>query len=275
MSGDPVIQAGSRFGRRGRHRRLRLGIAAAVLASLAAGGWALLTSSVFALQTVRYSLDLNATSSLDQAEVAAAARVPLRRPLIEVDVAAIGHRVAEVPGVQSVSVHRLWPHTLLLRVVARRAAARLISPAGRFFADPRGVVYSRTAPAAPRGSRVPSIRMAGALQVASRPQADAAAAVRALESLPVPVRGAARHYRYAAADGLSFDYHRIHVVWGGAAGSERKAAELAALADRRRARRPGWADVSTPGVLVTRRARVAPPSHAQRDVAGQGRDQNA
>lgn len=251
-----VIPAEERFGRPRRRRRLWLALGAALLATATAGGYLLLTSSAFALRQVVVRLTVDSSSKLNRQVVIRAAQAPLARPLVDLPVGRIRDRVAAVPGVAAVSVHRTWPHTLEIDVTGRHAAAVLRSGGGAFFVDASGVVY---APAGPTvgPQRWPQVLVPGAaLHVSNRSQPPAAAAVRAVLSVPARLRRQVRDLRFQAGR-LSFRWRSFAVVWGTGAGGAVKADELATVAARRpKARRPRWVDVSTPGVLVTRPRRA-------------------
>lgn len=253
MNGGPqVIPAWRRFGARRRRRRITLALVTAVVVTLAGVGWLLLTSGTFGLEKVRVELEVNPTSSLTAAAVTSAADVPMRRPLIDLPLGAIQHRVAALPQVGSVSVHRSWPHTLVLRVVARRAFVRLQAQNGAFLCDRTGVVYAAYV-AGIGGSVLPVVALPGRqLVVRSRPQAVAGQAARALASMPAWVAHRATGLQFAAGQ-LRFAIGPTTVVWGGATEGSTKAAELAAVLARAR-HRPGWVDLSTSGLVVTRPA---------------------
>ena len=84
-------------------------------------GWLLLFSSLFAVREVA----VRGTARLSPEQVRRAAAVPPGRPLLRVDAAAVRRRVAALPAVSSVDVHRSWPRTLQLQVTERRPVAAL------------------------------------------------------------------------------------------------------------------------------------------------------
>jgi cell division protein FtsQ len=257
MTGDhQLIPAGDRFRRHQTRRRVGVAVGVATLLTLVGLGWALVRSSAFGLDNVVVHLTVNPTSNLTSQVVTAAAAPPLHRPLVELPVTAIRDRVADLPDVAAVAVHRAWPHTLVIDVTARRAAARLAAANGQLLADRAGVVYGPVGVAAPAAAAgLPIVRLPGVtLHVSARPQPLPAAAVRALRSLPRRVRQAASGLRYGK-EGLAFRYRRVAVRWGTGRSGRLKAAELGAVMDRAPGRRPGWLDLSTPGVVVTRGTR--------------------
>ena len=62
-------------------------------------------------------------STLTEAQIRAAADVPVGTPLIRVDTVAIESRVASLERVQDVTVSRSMPHTIRIKVTERVAVA--------------------------------------------------------------------------------------------------------------------------------------------------------
>jgi cell division protein FtsQ len=248
-----VVDAARRFAGPRRQRRIRWTVGAALLVSLAGGGYLLLHSSVSALQNLAVRLRLNPTSSLTRRDVVAAARAPIGRPLIEIAPGRLRAAIAAVPAVASVSVHRQWPHTVAINVVARRAAAVLLAPDGRYLADRTGVVFAPAGGSA-AVARLARLRLDEPLHPAAAPVPTVRRAVSALASLPAPVRRTAGRLTWARATGLRFRYAGHPVLWGGRSGSRDKGAELAVAV---RASAHDRVDLRTPGVLVTRPAGVS------------------
>ena len=109
----------------GRKRLRRFGIATGVVASLAACGGIAITPAL----DVDHVVVTGATRSGGDA-VAAATGVHRGDPLVTAHLGRAAHRVAALPWVQSVDVHRGWPGTLRVDVVERHATAAVPAKAG-------------------------------------------------------------------------------------------------------------------------------------------------
>lgn len=106
--------------RRGSWLRWRWVVVAVLVLALAAGGtWLVAFSSVLAADEV----EVEGTSVLGDAEVLAAARVPLGTPLARIDLDAIELRVEAMAAVSEARVTRAWPHAVRIDVDERTAIA--------------------------------------------------------------------------------------------------------------------------------------------------------
>ncbi len=161
------------------YRRRRL--AAAVVAVLLLGALGLIVrvmlydSHLFDVQGVQ----VEGISTLAEADVVAAAAVPIGAPLASIDTSDIATRVAQLPAVSMATVTRSWPHTVTVTVVERVPVATATTSAGVELVDAAGVVYpGAPAPGLPRlvfgavGPNDPSTR----------------SALAALATLPPPIR---------------------------------------------------------------------------------------
>ncbi|WP_229053592.1 cell division protein FtsQ/DivIB [Aeromicrobium sp. Leaf350] len=118
------------------HRAVRVLIVLVVLLVLGAGAWVVAFSSLLAADEV----EVTGTEQLSEAEVEAAADVPLGRPLARLDLDAIEERVRTLTMVESAEVSRSWPGTVTIRVTERTAVAWIeaqgeIRGVDRFGAD--------------------------------------------------------------------------------------------------------------------------------------------
>lgn len=245
-----VLDAGERLRERAdaaRATRLQRVLAAlAVAVVLGALGWLLLVSPVLAVDR----LAVAGTERTTPAQVTAAAAVRLGTPLARVDVAGVRERVAALPAVQRVEVHRAWPATLRLRVVERTAVAGVLSEGSVTLLDAQGVAFGteRTMPAGAVRLQVPR---PGPRDTTTR------SALAVLAELPADLRSRLAIVRAASPDAVSLllrDGRKV--VWGGPGRAGDKAAAATALL-----RLPGTVyDVTSPEVLVRTGPGVATPS---------------
>lgn len=201
-------------------------------------GWLLLFSSLFAVREVA----VRGTARLSPEQVRQAAAVPLGRPLLRVDAAAVRRRVAALPAVSSVDVHRSWPRTLQLQVTERRPVAALPDGDRVGLLDAGGVRFAEQ-PVPPPGLPV----LGEGVTDPRSPSGRAALAV--LAGLPAPLAGSVATVTAGAPEAVRLQLRGgATVAWGDPGDVTRKAILLQALL-----RRPAAVyDVSTPGVVTTR-----------------------
>lgn len=222
-----------------RRARLRTGGLLLLLAAVLAGaGWVVLGTGALGVREVRVS----GVSRLTADEVRERAAIEPGAPLARLDTAAVASRIAALPPVRSVQVHRSWPRTVTITVRERVAAAVQARASGWALVDRSGVSFA-TEPMRPRG-----------LPLVSAPVHQGAAALRAtldvLEALPPQVRDQVREVRAATPAYVSLTLSRDRtVVWGSTERAQRKAAVLAVLLSRKAA----VYDVSAPDTPTTRR----------------------
>lgn len=230
----------SRFVRRQWRRRLEMLrptlLVIAVLAVVAFAGWVAFFSTWLAADEVQV-LGARVVSSR---RVVAAADVRPGTPLVRVDLDAVNRKVAAIPAVAGVSVHRTWPHTLTITVTERTPVATIRRSGGWWVLDPEGSLYNR--------SRVRDPALA---VVEFRGRADRAAlreVAAVVRSLPAEVRRQMRRVRASSMDSIALLLTGgRQVVWGSAAESDRKVEVLTLLL-----RRPAAVyDVSVPELPTT------------------------
>ncbi|HEY0934433.1 MAG TPA: FtsQ-type POTRA domain-containing protein, partial [Trebonia sp.] len=218
----------------------------AVLAVVTGVGWALLGNRLLVVRSV----SVTGTRLVTQAQVLAAADVPLGTPLLSVDAGSVTRRVEAISQVASATVSRNWPDHLVITVTERVPVMAVRMAGGGYdLADPAGVVV-RYAKAKPAALPLLVISVAGR-ELRGNLAATTAAAVLA-ELQPSLARQVAKVSAAPVAAGteqvtLSLRDGKT-VVWGSPGNAAQKNRELAVLL-------PGDAkhiDVSSPGTVVTR-----------------------
>jgi len=116
--------------RQARRRRVRRVLVVVVaIALIVAAVWLIVFSPVFSVCRVQ----VDGASQVSADDVVVAAAVPMGTPLVRVDTDAVAARViAALPGVESVSVTRHWPGTLVIRITERVAVYQV--KVGELFA---------------------------------------------------------------------------------------------------------------------------------------------
>ena len=221
-----------------RRRMLRLLAVLAALVLVTTTLWIVYGTGLLSVTTVR----VTGVKVLTAEQVRTAAQVATGTPLARLDTGAISARVARLPPVAAVSVERDWPHSVVIRVRERDAAA-VVPSGGRFLVvDATGVVFDIAAER-PRELPLLDVSHPGPKDDATR---DALHVLGALTpqlrsvlvklSAPSPTRIQ-----------LHLTKHRT-VIWGDAEHSTKKA-QVATVLLKKPVR---VIDVSAPDVVTTR-----------------------
>jgi cell division protein FtsQ len=211
-------------------------VALLVLVTVGAAAWALLASSLLAVDEVR----VNGTVALAAEEVLLAAAVRSETPLLRLDTAAVERRVQGLRRVSAAEVNRSLTGTVEVTVTERIPVAVLPAPDGVHLVDATATDFA-TEPDLPPG--LPALRVPRVAPGEPPMESTMGAAVEVLTGLPQPLRGQVR----AVAAGSPVDVTLLladdrEVRWGAPDQGERKAAVLGALLTQ-----PGQVyDVTTP-----------------------------
>jgi cell division protein FtsQ len=224
-----------------------------VAAIIGGVGYALLGNRLFVVR----SIAVTGTHLVTQAQVRAAADVPIGTPLLRVDSAAVERRVAGIRQVASVTVTKDWPDHLVIAVTERvPAVAVLMSGGGYDLVDPDGVIvrWTKSKPAA-----LPLLRTSLAGGALRGDPGVAATAVVLAELRPWLASSVTAVSVTQELTGVGSQLRESEVVtlflrdgktvrWGGADRAALKNREVAILI-RQSAR---YIDVSAPGIAVTK-----------------------
>jgi cell division protein FtsQ len=142
--------APARFRRRRWPWLLTIGL---VLAVLAAGGYLVWKTPMFAVQQVAIT---GVKGELAQ-QVKSRTADRIGNPLVSVDTDAVREKVADIPEVASVTVAKTWPHTLTVTVTARVPVAVTNANGSWWLMDAAGLPY-RSGASRPAG--LPAIELA-------------------------------------------------------------------------------------------------------------------
>lgn len=224
MSSPTGVRPEPRFNRRQWWRRLRTArpylIALGVVLVVGMAGYAVFFSSWITASKV----EVSGVSTLSDDEVLAAADVDLGTPLVRVNLDEIQARVAKIPAVDDVDVHRSWPHTIEITVVERTALVAVQREGSWWVMDDDGVIFRET------GKRVRELPVVSLAADADRAARREAASVVA--SLPADLLADVRHVSARSMDSIRLTMKKgTEVTWGSAEESERKVEVLALLLD--------------------------------------------
>lgn len=221
--GDPLEHQRQRFARRRWQRRwLTWKYLVSVLVALVlvvGGTWLVLFSSHLALKKVT----VQGNSYLSDAQVLAAADLPMGEPLARLDLARSSDRVGALVAVQSVDVVRQWPTGVRITVTERQAVAVVQESNGIIRGlDADGVLFRDYAkrPATLPLVTAPDDTDAKAL----------AEAARVASALPGSISRQVLRVEVVSADAITLQLRNgKQVEWGSAEHSERKAEALVPL----------------------------------------------
>ena len=201
-----------------------------VLVVLGGLGWLVGWSDAFAVQEVRVEAGGGEQADDETGDVVAAddvieaADVAMGTPLIRLDTDGIADRVADVPEVADVVVHRSWPSAVTLEVTARTAVATVPDGEDTWWqVDADGVLFGVDT-SRPEGLTV----LRAELDDEAAPKRAAGVAVLGELSAEIVDRVREIHVESPADIRLELD-DDIEVRWGTADDTPRKAAVLAAL----------------------------------------------
>lgn len=110
------------------------GVAAGVLAVLGGLTWLLLFSTVLGVRTI----EVSGATITNADDVRRLADVSPGTPLARIDLDAVATRVAGLPAVDTVTVSRVWPGTIDIRIVERTPLFAIETPAGTGSPTTRG-----------------------------------------------------------------------------------------------------------------------------------------
>lgn len=229
-------------GRRMGRRALLILIAVGVALLTAGGIWVLYGSSWLRAEQVR----ITGVEVLTEAEVDAAAAVPVGAPMISVDTDAIADRLRQkLPRIDSVDVVRSWPHDIGLKVTERKPVL-LVKKGAKFIeVDADGVRFA-TVDKAPAG--VPLLELTPGQSASLRRFGSdrlLREAVRVAGELPRSIARDTRVVGITSFDSISLELTRDRTVhWGSSEEGPMKARVLTAL--MKAAPKAGHFDVSAP-----------------------------
>lgn len=216
--------------------RLALGL---VVALLIGAGYVVGFSPVLALRDV--VVTGSGADSLTE-QVHAAVGVAGGTPMALIDLGEVHDRVAAVGPVASVSVHRQWPHTLVVTVTARAAIAVTQANGRWWLLDATGKPYQAV-------STPPATLMTLKLVTPGPGDRATLAALGVLGSLPPALRSLVSSISAPSAWAITLNLADGRtVLWGADTANEVKATVLPAVLAR-----PGKAiDISDPTLVTIR-----------------------
>ncbi len=206
---------------------------------LLAVGWLAWFSPWLAVSQVQVTVssapDIAGPLSAD--EVRAVAQVEPGVPLLRVPTAEIESRVTALPQVESATVTRAWPDTIVIDVVRRTPVALVAAASGYDLVDATGAVI-RTVPGVEEG--VPVVRASGD---------GLTAAISVAREIPEEIRRRVVTVEASTRNNVTLVLRNgSEVMWGSAEEGPFKAEVLLVLLKEVDAR---WYDVSAPGVPAT------------------------
>ncbi|MEO3783493.1 FtsQ-type POTRA domain-containing protein [Actinocorallia sp. B10E7] len=237
---DPELPERKRPVRRARWKVLFVVLLIAAL--LGAAVWVVLGSKLLVVREV----SVRGISLLDRERVLQAARVPVGTPLARLDAGAVKRRVAGVREVESVSVSRSWPTTLVI-TVRERSPIATVEQNGLFQHVDRFGVTVLTSPRRPAHLPLFVVAAPGAGDPATRE------GLKVLRELPPRWKTKLVTIEALSAESVVLRLEGgLTVVWGAAERTDEKHRLLKALLSTKAGRAARTIDVSAPEVVTTR-----------------------
>lgn len=217
-----TLSTSSRFVRRQWQRRLETLrptlIVIAVLGLVGFAGWVVYFSTWLTADEVQ----VQGARTVSAGQVIEAADIRAGTPLVRIDLDAVTTKVATIPAVASVSVHRTWPHTLTITVTERTPVATIRRAGEWWILDAEGTLYRKTR------LRDPALAVVEFRGDADRAALREVAAV--VTALPDDVRRQMTRVEASSMDSIALLLRGgRQVVWGNAAESDRKVEVLTLL----------------------------------------------
>ncbi len=225
------IPPDSRFVHRRWWRRLRRWgpwvVALTGVAVMAGAGWLLFATSHFTAENV----DVSGARQLSKHQVRAAADVAADTPLLRLDLDEIHDRVAAVPEVATVEVHRSWPNTVRIVVTERQPVAVVRGSAEWWAMDNQGALFSKSPERPQLPDDVPVLEVAKMSDAAARREVAAV-----VDALPPDLVARLEGVSAASMDSITLRLRGGRsVLWGSSADSDLKAEVLGVLLAQSRA----------------------------------------
>lgn len=201
-----------------RRRAVTLGVLVLIVFAAAGAVYAVWFSAALDVERVRV---IGAAPQLE-ADVVAAASIPVGEPIAGIDTASVAQRVTDIPWVKSVDVRRGWPHEIVIAVTEREAIARTMVAGEAQGVDADGIVFT---PQVPLTDDLVMVTADGPALVAS---------VQVLAALPPEIKDRVTRVAASTRDDVRLHLKSGSIVrWGSAQEPDFKAKVLAALLPRR------------------------------------------
>lgn len=226
---SPQDRSRRRFARRQWARRWLI-VRFVLVAVLAVGAVGFAVYGVYFSPWLRVeAAEVSGTSQLSEAEVLAAAELPIDDPLVRVDLDAIEVRIKRLTAVRSVDASRQWPHDIRIEIEEWQPLAVVAEGSSYTFLAESGDTFTfATMPKSPPGD-LPRVEVDSG---ADRLALEEAAAVVA--SLDEAVSRLVDHLEVETADDIRLELRDGRLVrWGSAEQSDDKAEVLLHLLDAR------------------------------------------
>lgn len=252
VAGAPPRRQRTPFFRRfSRRTYLIAGAVATILVGVAV--WLLFFSSVLGVKNIV----VEGVRVITPSEIGQRANLQAGEPLAGIDTGAIGSRVRGIAAVDSVTVSRRWPNTVVIDVVERARVGVLKLDSGYAVLDANGYAFEEVKKR-PRG-----------LPVLDAPEGPTRAAVVAVAaSLPPDILAAVATIHADSAESVILELRNgATVFWGSPADAELKAQVLRVLIAKKKFK---WFDVRSPESPTSASASpipAPPPSPTPTDSA--------
>ena len=200
--------------------RRRVGSAAAVLLVLVGGlGWLVFFSSALGLQHI----EVRGAQALSPATVEEVLAIPEGTPLARVNLSAAEAALENITQIESASLTRDWPQTLVVQLTERTAIAAVDLSGTTWLLDRFGVLFAQV-------SEIPQGVVWLAVQAPGPDDRATSAAIGVIQALPPAILEILVRVLAPSPTGIELELTDGRtVIWGSADESERKSQILTGM----------------------------------------------
>jgi len=200
-------------------RRRVTSAGAVVLVLLTLAGWLVFYSSVLGLKTI----EVRGAQVLSAATVTGVLAIPEGTPLARVDLAAAEAALQDITQIESATVSRDWPATLVVQLTERSALATVDVNGTTWLVDRFGVLFAQV-------SEIPPGVVALRVERPATGDRAVSAAIEVIEVLDPTIRAILVEIRAVSPTEIELTLTDGRtVIWGSAQDSGRKSQILAGL----------------------------------------------
>ena len=189
-----------------RRRRHRIIISLVLIGGIAAGGWALMRSSVFSLQKI----NVVGAVTVPKQEIIDASGLHIGQRALGIDYTAVAARIRALPGIADARVVRNGSLGVTITVVERTAAIEVKSVSGDWFLDQHGVQIAANQS---RGN-LPVVDLPPTIDMLQFTADDESNVLAIWAKMPVAMRAQVRSFELLADHSVAFRLGPTTVVFG-------------------------------------------------------------
>jgi cell division protein FtsQ len=166
------------------------------------------------LELKKIQIEGNSQTRVSNAQLEEASGAQLGAPLLKISTNGVASHIRAVPWIAGVQVERLLPSTLRIVVTERRPWISVLTPAGPFLVDPKGVVLQAGSEDLVQIQDLPLGRIAPGERLTT-PEFRQASII--LSTLPGPIRASVSSIKAPSIDEITLQTYQGQSIFYGAA----------------------------------------------------------